>query len=402
MVKRFIKSSVRNCGDNKASSKEEPLEDIKFNIYKFNNRPKPEDKRQKMIICSFSEFGCETLGCLYCVPNFIKDYPGKYKILVGWYGRKYLYQHLVDEFWEIKSEHMWLREYSRAFHHQSKNLSKIEKSLKQHGIVVPSNYMGKIALCSRCLDCRYLFSHAHQINVSKDICPKCNSKNVIPPLIEDIEYWKPKATKLPEPESSKNDYILKFIKKPCVGIFARGRKCYGRNLQPEFYIKLIKLLEDMGYNPIWLGEKVSTLPCPVPHILDFSRMEESKDLEYTLSIIKNCEFTIQFWTASTRLSGMQGVPYILFESPDQIWGQRGQEGIRRNLCDFGPRKLSVNHFLNVYNDNDKGIEVVKRCIEELNNKNYEDNIGLVEDYNLVLQMKKENDKRIGGEVVHSF
>lgn len=401
MAKKFIKSNIRNCGDKKLSSKEKILEDIKFDIYKFNNRPKPNDRKQIMVICAFSEFGCETLGCMYCIPSFINYYPGKYKIAVGWHGRKFLYQHLVDEFWEIKEDAMWLREYARAFHHQSKNLDQIEKSLRKYGIVIPSAYMGKVALCSRCVECRYYFSATHQ-NVQKDICPQCKGKNITPPIVEDVEFWKQRAIRLPKPNEEKNNYILKFIKKPCVGIFARGRKCYGRNLQPEFYIKLIKLLEEMGYNPIWLGEKVSTLPCPEPHILDFSRMEESKDLEYTLSIVKNCEFTIQFWTASTRLAGMQGVPYILFESPDQIWGEKGQEGIRRNLCDFGPRKLSINHFLNVYNNNDEGIKIVKKCIEELKNKNYEDNIGLVEDYDVVMKMKKENDKRIGGEVVHSF
>jgi hypothetical protein len=39
----------------------------------------------------------------------------------------------------------------------------------------------------------------------------------------------------------------------------------------------------------------------------------------------NLQFTIQFWTASTRLASMMGVPWILFESPDQIAGN-GQEG----------------------------------------------------------------------------
>jgi alkanesulfonate monooxygenase SsuD/methylene tetrahydromethanopterin reductase-like flavin-dependent oxidoreductase (luciferase family) len=46
-----------------------------------------------------------------------------------------------------------------------------------------------------------------------------------------------------------------YLKPNSVGIFARGRAMYGRNLSPEFYVNLIKMLEDLGYNPIWLGEK---------------------------------------------------------------------------------------------------------------------------------------------------
>jgi len=126
--------------------------------------------------------------------------------------------------------------------------------------------------------------------------------------------------------------------------------------------------------------------------------EESRDLEMTLAIVKQLEFTVQFWTASTRLAGMMGVPYLLFESPDQIWG-RGQEGYRRNLCDFGPRKLSVNHFWSVYEDNDGALEVVKECVNEMEEGNYEDHIGLVENRMVVEEMKKGNDNRIGGDLV---
>jgi hypothetical protein len=179
-----------------------------------------------------------------------------------------------------------------------------------------------------------------------------------------------------------------------VGVFARGRKCYGRNLQPEFYEGLIGLLRDMGHEPIWLGEKVSTIPCPVSDVVDFSRMDEARDLETTFAIIKQCDFTVQFWTASSRLAGMMGVPYLLFESPDQIWG-KGQEGIRRNLCDFGPRKLSINHYLNVHQDNARGLEIVRKCIEQMRAGDYEDYMGMV-DEEVVKQMREENKRRIGG------
>ena len=150
----------------------------------------------------------------------------------------------------------------------------------------------------------------------------------------------------------------------------------------------------MGYEPVWLGEKQSTLPCPVPDVIDFSRMEESKDLELTFAIVKQCQFTVQFWTASTRIAGMMGVPYLLFESPDQIWGQ-GQEGYRRNLCDFGPSKLCVSHFLSILDDPDAGIALARRCIEEMQKNNYEDVFGLVEDEASARELRRKNAARIG-------
>jgi hypothetical protein len=398
--KNFLKTAKRNPGDRKEFIVEEKLEDIKFNIYKLNNRLKPNDPRQVLMICCFSEFGCETVGALYCIPRIMKDHPNKYKIIVGWHGREYFYRHLADEFWEIKQDHMWLREFSRAFHHESKNLERIESVLKDYGTVVPSSYLGRIATHAKCFDCRLFYNTFYKNSqpltsnqYDKDTCPKCKSKNILKSIFEDVAYWKPRAIRTPEPSFLKQEEVKKHLGQNPVAIFARGRKCYGRNLQPEFYIELIKLLRSKNYDPIWMGEKVSTLPCPVDDVIDFSRMQESQDLESTFAIIKQCKFTIQFWTASSRLAGIMGTPYLLFESPDQIWGT-GQEGIRRNLCDFGHRKLSINHYLNVYQDNEKGIEVVKKNIEEMELGNWEDHIGLVEE-KIVHKMKKENIKRIG-------
>jgi hypothetical protein len=213
-------------------------------------------------------------------------------------------------------------------------------------------------------------------------------------LFNDIFFWKRLAIPLPSPSSQKMEEARKYLKTKNVGVFARGRATYGRNLQPEFYVKLVHLLQSMGYNPIWLGEKQSTQACPVEGIVDMSRNPISRDLELTLAIIKQCEFTVQFWTASTRLAGMMGVPYLLFESPDQIWGG-GHEGYRRNLCDYGPSKLCVNHYWNVYNNNEKAIKLVKQSIFEMENNNYEDVFGLL-DTNCVAQiLKRDNDKRIG-------
>lgn len=396
MKKSLFKTSKRNPGDHKELLAEEKIEDIKFNVFKISGRTKPNDSRQVLVICCFSEFGCETVGALYCIPRILKDYPSKYKIVVGWSGREYLYRHLADEFWEIKPESMWLREYARAFHHESKNLELLENALSQYGTVVPSAYLGKIAISAKCFGCRLFYNTIYEDGAyDKKMCPRCHSENILSPILGDVSYWKPRAIKIPDPSAEKIAFAKQFVGENPVGIFARGRKCYGRNLQPEFYIGLIDLLRNMGFSPIWLGESVSTLPCPVSDVIDFSRMEDAKDLETTFAIIKQCKFTVQFWTASSRLAGLMGVPYLLFESPEQIWG-RGQEGIRRNLCDFGPRKLSINHYLNVYEDNSKGLEIVKKCIEEMLEGNYEDHLGLIEKEEVVRHMKGENDKRIGG------
>jgi predicted Zn-ribbon and HTH transcriptional regulator len=332
------------------------------------------------------------VGVMYNLPAIMRRFPGKYNIAVGWHGREYLYRHLVDEFWEIKEPYMWLREYCRAFHHDSKNLKLIEKTLEDKGQVISSGDIGKLAVMSQCKNCSYQYPN---LNKQTKECPECHDTDIWDSFFSDVSGWKDKAVRVPRPSDEKMEQASKYLKPKSVGIFARGRKAYGRNLQPEFYVKLIKLVESMGYNPIWLGEKQTTLPCPVDHVVDFSRDNASRDLELTLAIIRQLEFTIQFWTASTRLAGIMGTPYLLFESPDQIWGN-GQEGFRRNLCDLGSRKLSVNHYLNVYENNNAGIDVVRKCIEEMEGGNYEVSIGLVESEVAVQNMIKDNSERIGG------
>jgi hypothetical protein len=158
---------------------------------------------------------------------------------------------------------------------------------------------------------------------------------------------------------------------------------------------LIERLESQGYTPIWLGEKQSTIPCPVEHIVDFSRMPEARNLELTLAIISQLKFTVQFWTASSRLSALMGTPYIIIESPDQLWGQ-GQEGFRLNLCGSGPRKIGVSHFLNFLENTDAGLDFVDKCIAELVDENYEVAFGLVNNENTMRDLMNANLERIGG------
>lgn len=339
---------------------EEKITKIDFNVFKFTKKPKPIDPSKILIICCFSEFGCETLGVNYCVPYLLEEHPDKYIIIVGWYGRDYFYKHLADEFWELKEEHMWLRNKTgaAAFHHHSRNLSLIEGSLTSKGVVCPSAYLGQYAVGNKCKKCGKFYP--------PDLkqCPDCEETESRKSIFGNMIEAKRKVVRLPLPSNEMMEKAKFYLKDNPIGIFARGRACYGRNLTPEFYERLILLLEKMGYNPIWLGEKATVQPCPVDHIVDFSRMPESRNLELTLAIIKQLKFTVQYWTASTRLAGMMGVPYLLFESPDQVYGI-GQEGLRRNLCDFAPNKLVIAHFKNMYENNDYCLKLTERAIREM-------------------------------------
>jgi hypothetical protein len=358
---RIIPAKAYNPGDRIEIAKEELIENLTFKVHKFNNRPKPTDIRRIVFFPVFSEFGSEVVSVLYCIPHFLRTYyVGYYSIAVGWAGRAFLYKHLVDEFWELDETYSWLRDYCRAFHHDSFNLRKLEKQLTKQGKFVHYNDFSKFVLSD-------LFKNF-----------KDNKRNA---------YW-------PTIDSSKLDTIEKYIKKPAVGIIARNRVTYGRNLSIDFYKDLIKLLEFLGYNPVWLGEKVTTYPCPVDHIVNFRDSPDAKDLEKTLLLVSQLEFTVQFWTASTRLAGLTGTPFIIFESPEQVYsgGASGQEGIRLELCSKGPKKLVVSHFKNVEVNPDGGLALVQQAIEEMRKNNYSDIIGLVEDKNLVKLMQQGSHK----------
>lgn len=355
---------------------EQLLDKISFKIHKFNNRPKPINKNKVLIISCFSEFGCETVGVLYCLPRLLKRFPGMYIITMGWWGRSYFYQHLVDEFWELDEPYQNLRDYTFAFHHNSKNLKNIEENASRYGTVIPSTVLGKYAVGNICKTCGAFWNEWRSASKS---CYACSSTNIVNSLFGDAANLKKTAIPLPKPSSEKMEWAKSIIKENSVGIFARGRKTYGRNLEPSFYIELIHTLKNLGYNPIWLGEKQSTLPCPVSDVIDFSRHVDARDLEKTLSIVSQCQFTIQFWTASSRLSGMMGVPFILIESPEQIYcsgtdsfSMPGQEGRRLELTSFGNYKLVIAHYVEAMKDTDKLLYYSKQAINEIKNNNYQD------------------------------
>lgn len=378
------------------SDNEKRLKSISFTVHKLNHRPRPKNKDRVKIVSCFSEFGCETVGVLYCIPRLLRRYPGAYVVVMGWHGREYLYRHLVDEFWEINEEYMYLRETARAFHNVSSNLKYLERAATEFGDVVPSEALGGYAISNMCRTCGKYWNQWKKIT---DVCPACKSTVLIRSVFTDIKTYKPTAKRVPRPSEEMQKWAKNLIQKPTVGVFARNRKTYGRNLPPEFYVNLIKLLENMGYSVIWLGEKQSTLPCPVEHVMDFSRMPESRDLEKTLAIICNLEFTIQFWTASTRLAGLMGVPFLLFESPEQICVsysgiQSAQEGKRLELTSFGPKKIVLAHYMSMLNQQEKGLKLVEKAICEMKDGNYEEMLGMVEDEQFAAQLQEEHKEML--------
>ena len=362
--------------------REKHISDIKFNVHKFTKRQKPKDKRNIIIFPCFSEFGTEILGVLYCLPKMLQcNYVGKYSIVMGWHGRAHLYKHLVDEFWEIHEEHQWLREYSRAFHHDSVNLKRLEKNVAEYGKVVDVMLIGNVASYPKFYECPACRGDILKIGPSQ-VCNKCNSIYPGAGVFTDPLNAIHEARWLPDPSVEKTKLVSKYLKPNSVGIIARNRQAYGRNLPPIFYERLIYLIEDMGYHPIWIGEKQTIHPCPFSRVTDFSSTAEANDLESTLALVSQLKFTIQFWTASTRLAGLVGTPYILFESPDQVFGgpiTPGHEGYRLFLCTRGPRKLVVAHFRDLSDNNNKGLVLSKQAIREVEVGEYAEIIAVPED-----------------------
>ena len=356
------------------------IKEIKLKVHKFNNRNKPTRRQNIVIFPCFSEFGTEVLGTLYCIPKLMQQrYSGKYSIAIGWHGRKFLYKNLVDEFWELDEEHQWLRKYCRAFHHHSKNLFRIEKNVCRMGHLVSALELGTPATYPKLEKC--LVVNCGGGIISSDTEQKCDKCGVMfspMGLFENPIHYK-KDVIWPTISEEKKSYYAKYLKPNSVGITARNRDAYGRNLPADFYKRLIKTLEDKGYNPVWLGEKQTILPCP-SDILDFSITEDAKDLENTLALVSQLKFTIQFWTASTRLAGLVGTPYILFESPDQVYGGNltpGHEGFRMYLCTKGEKKLVMAHYKSVLENYDAAFNLVERAIEEVEAGNYKDIAGMV-------------------------
>lgn len=375
----MLKPNFRNTED----IPEEDIDEIKFHTHQLTKRERPLDPRNIVIFPCFSEFGTEVLGTLYCIPKLMKRYCGKYSIAMGWHGRTFLYKNLVDEFWELDEEHQWLRKYCRAFHHFSKNLTRIEKKAAKIGRVIDSLELGQPAVYPKFEAC-LISGCGGKIKVLDhcQMCKKCRVQYPCPGIFTNPLHYKKDAV-WPVVSQEKQLVMAKYLKPNSVGITARNRDAYGRNLPPIFYERLIYLLEDMGYNPIWIGERETILPCPFARITDFSIFPEAKDLENTLALVSQLKFTIQFWTASTRLAGLVGTPYILFESPDQVYGGNmtpGHEGYRMFLCGKKDnKKLVMAHYKSVVEDHNTALSLVKQAVSDIENGDFSDIAGLVQD-----------------------
>lgn len=372
---RFFKSKKYEIGSKKVDE-DDYNGQLKFNIKKFTNKILPTNPSDIVIFVAFSEFGSEFIPIYYTIPELLNtQYVGKYVVVVGWWGRSFLYQHLADEFWELDESLVHLRHRARAFHSESKALQNFEKQLSSFGKVVGAKEFAIHATCpimDRCLSC-----NAPVLMRSKfQECVKCGRGYSLPGLYSNIKSSFKKALWLPKISEEKIEFAKKIVLPNSIGLTARGRKCYDRNLSPEFYSKLVESLNQLGYSIVWFAEKGTTQPTP-NGVLDWSKFPESSDLEMTLAMVSLMKMTIQFWTASTRLAGAVGVPFIIFEDPDQISGN-GQEGYRLELCSKGKYKLVLSHFAKAITDLEQLSKDCIKAIGEVEDNNFSTMQGLMD------------------------
>lgn len=350
--------------------KEKRIDNFLFNVYKFTKKNKLD---KVLIITNFCEMGVETLACGYSIPQLLQIFNGYYVIVVGWTGREYFYRHLADEFWELKDSNYWLKDSCNAFHTKSKNIDLLENKLKDFGILIKSQYLGNFLItyvCKKCFRSSYRFFN---------LC-SCGSNNISPPLLENISNKK-FLRSIPKPRDYYINEVKKLIPNNSVAIFARNRKTYGRNLSKNFYIKLNELLVYNNFTPVYLGENCSSLK--MENCIDFSSTKMVKDLEFTLSVLSCVNFSVQLWTASTRLSSIVGTPFILVESADQI-ALRGQEGARiAASSDFNKKKIILSNYISFLNNVDKGLKSIEKAIDEIKIDNWNYIYDFIEDKNMI-------------------
>lgn len=366
----YLKPAVINYSDGKQFDCEPDLDQIKFHVHSFTSK-----QGKNLFIFALVEFGCELFLPHYFLKELKNIYQDHRLVVIGWHGRAFLYQNLVDEFWELDESHMWLRETVRAFLHVSRNIKNLEKLLRKQGDVFESYKFGNMVLENVCNNCGNKFGS----EVAKS-CPSCLSLEIKKSMFSDLAASKQKYTPIDYSNQALEEWASKIIGPNVVGIFARNRKTYGRNLDAKFYIDLIWKLRQMGMEPVWLGERQSTLPCPVDDIFDFTVMRESLDLRYTLALVSKCVCTFQCWTASTRLSQITNTPYVLVETADQIYG-RGHEGKRLFLFtrDLNKKKLILCNFHKVRENPDQFLDICANSIYDfVINHDASDVLGLVD------------------------
>lgn len=381
--RHLIPAGNLNFQDGNIFQVEKLLNEVKFirYIYKQSNKP-------RLFVNCLVEFGCEALLPHFILHHLVTSNSKFHIVFLGWKGREYFYKDYADEFWEIDSEYMFLRDYVRAFTNVSKNIRNIEESFKSYGTVFSSKFLGNYFLESCCSVCKA------KIGTCKKLpkCPKCGSIRFINSLFADLHTTKNRYRPISLPRSNFLSWAKSLIKKPTIAIFARNRKTYGRNLPEAFYIKMIESIRQRNYEVIWLGEKTSSLDCPVSDVFELSRSEYADNLEACTALVSLCKATFQAWTASTRFSQITNTPFFLVESPDQIYGN-GQEGKRLYLLtqDLAKKKIFLSNYIRAINNLDLFMD---SCLEHLfdfiTNQNSNDVIGFVNDISYVNDIMKEN------------
>jgi len=368
----FLKSNIDyNC--NQTYEEEKILNQVKFNKIVFS----PACDKPVVFLSCLVEFGCESLLPHFFMPSFFSGYQNHRRIAIGWPGRSLFYRSFFDEYWEIDPKCTNLRAYTKAFNGMSKNIKNIENALKNYGNVFGSAHLNNFFCEGACVDCKKRF--LSMLKVPK--CPKCQSEKIINSVIADTNLHKHRYVPIPFNFEHMQDWLGNVVKTDrAVGIFARNRKTYGRNLPKEFYKAFCKKLEKHNYEILWLGEKASTLKCISGKYFDFTKSEYADDIERCFALVSRCKATFQAWTASTRFSQALNVPYCLVESFDQLFGN-GQEGKRINLLtrELSNKKIILSNYSNVIRDHRYFADFcVEHFLNFLENNNSDDVVGMVE------------------------
>ncbi len=359
-----------NYSDGQSLSKELALDKLEFNRSIFT------DKTGKyLFVFALVEFGCELFLPHYFLKKLRTQYSESKMVVIAWAGRSFLYKNFADEVWEIKDNYMWLRETVRAFLHVSKNIKKLENHLRTYGDIFPSSKFGNMVLENKCNKCQAAFGSDKKI-----LCPMCHESDVRLSMFADLNNAKNNFNPISYEDENIKLWAKRNMPQNAIAIFARNRKTYGRNLPKLFYINLIDRLIQHGYNPVWFGEKQSSMPCPNESIFDFSKLPEAKNLQYTLCCLETCAASFQAWTASTRLSQIANIPYVLVETPDQIYG-RGHEGKRLFLFsnDLSKQKIVLCNYNKTMENQSMFLTLCEKSIlQHIEDKDNSDILGLVD------------------------
>ena len=371
MTPKFIK---------KESQRKIYFNELCFTKHIFNEET---DFKKKLFYLSFGEFGCETLLPTFLMPRVNNNFPEYRKVVVGWSNREYFYRDLCDEYWELDPQYMSLKNNSHAFENTSVELASLYKRLTPLGIVVDGTKIGKLCVKARCKKCSFEF----EADRGDIYCMKCYSESIERSLFQGAKIYKKYAVPLPSINKQLIDFANNYIPDNTVALFARNRKTYGRNLSTDHYDKIIDMLISQGHNVVLLGEAVSSHNLNNKKIINFMNHELAGNLEAAFAIVDRCVFSLQFFTASTRISSFLSKPFVLFESASQIYG-KGQEGIRLSLTtkNYNNKKLVLANFIDVLENTDESLVLAEQAIHELTEENKADDLIMnPNDYILSLQ-----------------